>query len=92
VSARFDVDPRSLDDTALRLAAATRAIDDLRRHPGVLRGRAADTGDSELAAAVVHLASAWGWGLETLGAEARRWSALLQSVASTYRQADRLDR
>ncbi len=88
--ARFDVDLASLDETTLRLAAAARAVDDLRAHPGVLRGRAADTGDAGLAAAVVDLATSWQWGLELLSGEVRRWAALLQTAADTYRSADRV--
>lgn len=86
---RFDVDPASLEQTGLTLTAAARAVDELRGHPGVLRGRAADAGDPALAQAIIDLASTWGWGLERLADEARRWGTLLQTAGSLYTQADR---
>jgi hypothetical protein len=85
---RFGADLGSLDETALRLTAAARAVDDLRDHPGVLRGRALDLADDELATAVVDLAIAWDWGLQGLAAETRRWAALVTCAADAYRQAD----
>jgi hypothetical protein len=89
---RFEVDPTSLQQTALSLVAAARAVDDLREHPGGLRGRAADAGDAQLADALVGLGSAWGWGLEVLAGEVRRWGALLQAAGGLYDRADRVPR
>ena len=86
---RFDADLASLDQTRERLASAARAVDDLRHHPGVLRGRAADAGDEGLTDALVELASAWGWGLEVLAGEMRRWGALVGTALDTYDRADR---
>lgn len=88
-AAVISVDLASLDALRASLRDAARGIDDLREHPGVVRARAADTGDARLAAAAVDVATAWEWGLELLGGELRRWDALLDVAASVYQGSDR---
>lgn len=83
------VDLACLDELRGRLRAAAAGIEALREHPGAVRARAADTGDPRLATAVVDVATAWGWGLEVLGGELRRWDALLGLAASAYQVSDR---
>ncbi|MGN6612021.1 MAG: hypothetical protein ACTHLJ_09615 [Angustibacter sp.] len=84
----ISVDLASLDALRASLREAARGIDDLREHPGAVRARAADTGDPRLAQAVVDVATAWGWGLELLGGELRRWEALLNVAVSAYQRSD----
>jgi hypothetical protein len=86
---RFGATPAALDGTAGVIAAAALAIAELRDHPGVLRGRAADAGDDEVRAALVSFASAWDWGLELVQHETDRWADLLRAVADTYRSLER---
>jgi hypothetical protein len=78
-------DPDALDAAAGRLAAASSAVRHLHEHPGVLRGRALDGGDPELAVALVALADSWRDGLDAVADEAYRWSRLLASAAGCYR-------
>ncbi|MGN6302861.1 MAG: hypothetical protein ACTHN8_17390 [Angustibacter sp.] len=83
------VDPASLEELSGRLRAAGREIDALREHPAAVRARAGDTGDPGLARATVDVATAWGWGLELLGGELRRWDALLGLATAAYQGSDR---
>jgi hypothetical protein len=88
MSAGFGADAMSLEETAQRLAQAASVVRDLRDHAGVVRGRAADAGDEELAAAIVAFAQSWQWGLEVVGAEADRWAVAVRAVARTYRELE----
>jgi hypothetical protein len=83
------VDLASLDELRGQLRGAASGIDALREHPGIVRAHAAATGDAHVAAALVAVAGAWGWGLELLGGELRRWDALLGVAVSAYQGADR---
>ncbi|HEX3005952.1 MAG TPA: hypothetical protein VHO27_17200 [Angustibacter sp.] len=84
----ISVDLASLEALRGSLREAARGIEALREHPGVVRARAADTGDPGLAAAAVDVATSWEWGLELLGGELRRWDALLGVAASAYQDSD----
>jgi hypothetical protein len=86
--AGFSVVPAALETEASRLDAAAHGIRDLRDHPGVLRGRALDCGDDELAAALVGFASAWQEGLDRVAAEATRWALVMRAARDTYLQTE----
>ncbi|GAA4355741.1 hypothetical protein [Angustibacter luteus] len=82
--ASFSVVPAVLEAEASRLEAAAHAVRDLREHPGVLRGRALDSGDDELAAALVGFASAWQDGLDRVASQATRWALVMRTARDTY--------
>ncbi|GMA89176.1 hypothetical protein GCM10025868_44260 [Angustibacter aerolatus] len=66
------VDLEALQAVSARLLAAADAARDLSRHPGVVRGRAADGGDDALRDAAVHFADRWSWALDRASYDARR--------------------
>jgi hypothetical protein len=85
----FSVVADELESNAERMERAALAVRDLRGHPGVLRGRAADCGDDELAAALVGFAGAWDEGLADVAAQATRWQVLLRATVGGYLAAER---
>jgi len=69
-----------------------RAVDRGRRlldHPGVVRGRAADTGDDLLRDAVVAFADRWEWGLHALVDDAASLARDISAAARLYEQVER---
>lgn len=88
-SIRFGAATASITSAAERIDAASRALSDLREHPGVARGRAGDGGDDVLRDAVLGFTTAWDVGLEQLASETRRWADLLRSTAAIYDELER---
>ncbi|GAB3690523.1 hypothetical protein [Angustibacter aerolatus] len=84
------VDLEALQAVSARLLAAADAARDLSRHPGVVRGRAADGGDDALRDAAVHFADRWSWALDRASYDARRIGELLGAAVDTYRRTERL--
>lgn len=88
-AASYQVRTSALDDVC---AGLERAVDQCRRlleHPGVIRGRAADSGDDELRNAASLLADRWEWGLQVLVDEATTLFHDLRSAADLYDEVER---
>jgi hypothetical protein len=77
---------RSLVERVEAAAEAARAVDE---HPGVVRGRAQDSGSTELRDAAVELADRWHEALRRLTGDGERLAAVLRMVLETYAEADR---
>ena len=84
----YSVVPDAMEAQAQRLERAAHAVHELREHPGVVRGRAHDCGDGELADALVGFAQAWSQGLADLAAQATRWQVLLRTAAELYQTTE----
>ncbi len=86
--ARFEVDPGRLREAAERLGRAVAAARAVVDHPGVVRGRAQDSGCEQLRDAAARFARRWDHGLTLLASDLGCTRDVLVLVADTYESAD----
>lgn len=85
---RFTVDPERLRAAAERLGRAATAARAVVDHPGVVRGRAQDSGCEQLRDAAARFAQRWEHGLTLLADDLGRTEDVLRLVADTYTAAE----
>lgn len=86
--AEIGVRTSELRATAGRLQQAVRAARAVVEHPGVVRGRAQDSGSLELREAAVELAARWQYALGLMVTDIARTADALLQAAETYDQAE----
>lgn len=86
--AQYGVRTAQLRDVAETLAAAAEALRGVVEHPGIVRGRAQDSGDDGVRDAAERLADRWEHAMQLMAAESQRLVDVLRLAADTYDEAD----
>ncbi len=89
----FDVDPRLLTDTAVRLRAAVEVAREVSEHRSRLSGLLVACGSDRLESAGDDFLRQWGYGMGLIVDDAEELATMLEAGAATYQEAeDRITR